>query len=190
MLLREIVEQFLCSNPQSFYQLLKVVGENGLEWRAIVRKEQPGGAKRLKKLFEQRKTRLGLCYCYRTDRHLVGNPGTPRRESGNFGINRNPRESYEKEFDYPLDSNYFAANKIFWQTISRLRGKRSRVTYSNKDSAENILIDRNEIFSRWRKYYEDLLNPKKASINDTQEVMHLGKVDVLIVAEVETAIKR
>ena len=44
-----------CSDQQSFHQLLKVVGENGLEWRAIVRKERLGGTKRLKKLFEQRK---------------------------------------------------------------------------------------------------------------------------------------
>ena len=44
-----------CSDQQSFHQLLKVVGENDLEWRAIVRKEHLGGIKRLKKLFEQRK---------------------------------------------------------------------------------------------------------------------------------------
>ena len=36
-----------CSDQQSLYQLMKVVGENGLEWRAIVRKEHLGGTKRL-----------------------------------------------------------------------------------------------------------------------------------------------
>ena len=50
---------------------------------------------------------------------------------------------------------------------SRLRGKRSSVTYSMKDSACNILTDENEILSRWREYFEDLLNPVKASIRDT-----------------------
>ena len=65
-----------CSDQQSFHQLLKVVGENGLEWRAIVRKEDLGGTKRLKKLFEQRKMRLRPgC---RADRHLICNPGTLR----------------------------------------------------------------------------------------------------------------
>ena len=67
-----------CSDQQSFHQLLKVVGENGLEWRAIVRKEHHGRTKRLKKLFAQRKMRLRPCY--RTDRHLICNPSTLRRE--------------------------------------------------------------------------------------------------------------
>ena len=34
-------------DQQSFHQLLKVVGENGFEWRAIVRKKHLGGTKRL-----------------------------------------------------------------------------------------------------------------------------------------------
>ena len=61
-------------------QLLKVVGENGLEWRAVVSKEHLGGTgtKRLKKLFEQRKMRSRPGY--RTDRHLICNPDTLRRE--------------------------------------------------------------------------------------------------------------
>ena len=66
-----------------FYQLLKVVGENGLKWRAIVRKEHFGGTKKLKKLFEQRKMRSRPC-C-RTDRHLICNPVHRGAKSGNFG---------------------------------------------------------------------------------------------------------
>ena len=38
--------------------------------------------------------------------------------------------------------------KVFWQTIRRLRGKRSSITYSIKDSDVNILTDENEILSR------------------------------------------
>ena len=53
-----------------------------------------------------------------------------------------------EEFGRRLDSNYFSANKVFWQTIRRLRGKRSSVTYSIKDSAGNILTDENKILSR------------------------------------------
>ena len=88
-----------------------------------------------------------------------------------------------------MDSNYFSVNKVFWQTIRRLRGKRSHVTYSIKDSAVDILIDENEILSRWRKYFENLLNPVKASISDTREVTHLGEEEVFTTAEVATAIK-
>ena len=67
-----------CSDKQLFHQLLKVVGKNDLEWRAIMRKEHLGGTKRLKKLFEQRImcSRPG----YRTDRHLICDSGTLRCE--------------------------------------------------------------------------------------------------------------
>ena len=88
-----------------------------------------------------------------------------------------------------MDSNYFSAKKVFWQTIRRLRGKRSSVTYSFKDSTRNILTDENEIVSRWRECFEDLLNPVKASTRDTHEVTHLGEEEAFIAAEVATAIK-
>ena len=98
------------------------------------------------------------------------------------------KKSWE-EFGRRLDSNYFSANKIFWQTIRRLRGKRSSVTYSIKDSAGNILTDENEILSRWREYFEDLLNPVKASTRDTHEVTHLREDEVFTAAQVATPIK-
>ena len=88
-----------------------------------------------------------------------------------------------------LDSNYFSATKVFWQTIRRLRGKRLSVTYFIKDSVSNILTEENEIVSRWREYFEDLLNPVKASTGDTQEGTHLGEEVVFTAAEVPTAIK-
>ena len=53
------------------------------------------------------------------------------------------------------------------QSIGRLRGKRSSVTYSIKDFADNIPTDKNKILSRRRKYFEDHLNPVKASTRDT-----------------------
>ena len=88
-----------------------------------------------------------------------------------------------------LDSNYFSANKVFRQTIRRLRGKRSSITYSIKDSDGNILTDENEILSRWREYFEDLLNLVQASSRDTHEVTYLGEDEVFTAAEVATATK-
>jgi len=35
------------------------------------------------------------------------------------------------------------------------------------DPSGNILSDENEILSRWREYFEDILNPMKAIIDDT-----------------------
>ena len=83
----------------------------------------------------------------------------------------------------------FSANKVFWQTIRHLRGKRSSITYSIKDSDGNILTHENEILSPWREYFEDLLNPVKTSTRDTHEVTHLGEDEVFTAAEVATAIK-
>ena len=94
-----------------------------------------------------------------------------------------------EEFGRRLDSNYFSANKVFWQAIRRLRSKRSSVKFSIKDFTGNILTDENEILSRWREYFEDLLNPVKTSIRDTHEVTHLGEEEVFTAAEVATAIK-
>ena len=83
----------------------------------------------------------------------------------------------------------FFGKQSILQTIRRLRGKRSSVTYSIKDSAGNILMDENEILSRWREYFEDLLNPVKASTRDTHKVTYLGEEEVITAAEVAKAIK-
>ena len=117
----------------------------------------------------------------RTDRHLQDRSSSDlqsrfaeARKAATSAVKKSKEKSWE-EFGRRLDFNYFSANKVFWQTIRRLRGKRSSVTYSIKDSAGNILTDENEILSRWREYFEDLLNPVKACTRDTHEVTHLGK---------------
>ena len=113
---------------------------------------------------------------------------TEARKAATLAVKKSKEKSWE-EFGRRLDSNNFSANKVFWQTIRRLRGKRSSITYSIKDSDGNILTDENEILSRWREYFEDLLNPVKASTRDTHEVTHLGEDQVFTAAEVATAIK-
>ena len=67
--------------------------------------------------------------------------------------------------------------------------KRSSVTYSIKNSSGNIQTDENKTRSRWREYFEDLLNPVKASTRETHEVTDLGKEKVFTAAEVASAIK-
>ena len=98
------------------------------------------------------------------------------------------KEKSWEEFGRRLDSNYFWANKVLRQTICRLRGKRSSVTYSAKGSAGKILKDKNETISRWSEYFKDLLNLVKASTRDTEKVPHLGEGEVFTVVELTTAI--
>ena len=73
--------------------------------------------------------------------------------------------------------------------MRRSRGKRSSVTYTIKDSASYILTDENEILSRWKEYFKDLLNPVKVSTHDTHKVTHLWKVEVFSAAEVQRQLK-
>ena len=113
---------------------------------------------------------------------------TEVRKAATLAVKKSKKKSW-KEFGCWLDSNHFSASKVFWQTIRRLRGKRLSITCSIKDSAGNILSDENEILSRWRKYFEDLLNPVKASTCNTHEVTHLGEDEVFTAAEVATATK-
>ena len=47
------------------------------------------------------------------------------------------KEKLWEEFGFRLDSNYFSANKGFWQTIRHLRGKRSSVTYFIKGTGNS-----------------------------------------------------
>ena len=114
---------------------------------------------------------------------------TELRKTATSAVKKSKKKSWE-EFDRRLNSNYFSACKVLWQTIRRLRGKRCRVTYSIKDSAGNILADENEILPRWREYFKDLLIPIKPSTRDTHEVTHLREDEVFSAAEVATAIKR
>ena len=94
-----------------------------------------------------------------------------------------------EELGRRLDSNYSSANKVFWQTIRRLRGKSLSTTTSIKDSIGNILHDEKEILSRWREYFEDLLNPIRATPTDTCDTIDLGKEEVFTLTEVAAVIR-
>ena len=52
---------------------------------------------------------------------------------------------------------------MFWQTIRRLRGKRSRTALFIEDSNGVTLKDQDAILNRWRDYFSDLLNPVDAT---------------------------
>ena len=54
---------------------------------------------------------------------------TEARQAATSAVKKSKEKSWE-EFGCRMDSNYFSANKVFWQIIRRLRGKRSSVTYS------------------------------------------------------------
>ena len=94
------------SDQRSFYQLQKDVGENGLQWRAIVRKEHLGGTKRLKKLFEQRKMRSRPLLQERSSSDLQSRY-TEVRKAATSAVKKFKEKSWEEFGRRRLDSNYF-----------------------------------------------------------------------------------
>ena len=70
------------------------------------------------------------------------------------------------------------ANKVFWQTIRRLRGKRSQAALFIEGSNGVTLKDQDAILSRWREYFSDLSNPvdaTSAQIHEEQDQITEGR---------------
>ena len=77
---------------------------------------------------------------------------------------------------------------MFWLTICRLRGKRSRAALFIKDSNGVTLKDQDAILNWWKNYFSDLLNPVDATpiqIHEEQvgEDIPITKADVNAVIE-------
>ena len=58
------------------------------------------------------------------------------------------KEKAWKEFGERLDDDFKTENKVFWQTIRRLRGKRSRAALFIEDSNGVTLKDQDAILNR------------------------------------------
>jgi len=92
------------------------------------------------------------------------------------------KEKSWEEFGCQLDSNYSLTNKVFWQTIRWLSGKRSNSCSSIKDPSGNILSDENEILSR--KYFE----PIRTTNDEAHKPICFGEEKVFTAREVAAAI--
>ena len=68
-----------------------------------------------------------------------------------------------------------------------MRGKGLSTTTSIKDSIRSILWNEKVILSRWRKYFEDLLNPVRETPTDTRDTIDFEKVEVFTFTEVAAA---
>ena len=71
--------------------------------------------------------------------------------------------------------------------MRRLRGKSLSTTTSIKDITGNVLRDEKEILSRWKEYFEDLLNPVMAAPTDTCDMIEFGKEEVFTSTEMAAA---
>ena len=113
------------------------------------------------------------------------------RKAANSAVKqKQSKEECWEKFGHRLESNYKSANKVIWQTICRLCGKKSNTATFMKDAERNILSDETCILSRGREYFEDFLNPVKVNDLDTHEVIQPEKIEALTAAKVATAIKQ
>ena len=95
-----------------------------------------------------------------------------------------------KEFGERLGDDFETANRVFWQTIRRLRGKRSQAAFFIESSNGVTLKDQDAILSWWRKYFSDRLNPVDATstqIHEEQvgEVIQITEADVNAVIHID-----
>ena len=75
------------------------------------------------------------------------------------------KERAWKEFGKRLDGDFKMANKVFWQTVRRLRGKRPQAAFFIEGTNGVTLRDQDAILNRWREFFGDLLNPVDATVH-------------------------
>jgi exonuclease III len=112
---------------------------------------------------------------------------TEARKAAAAAVKAAKEKSWE-EFGERLESNFLLANKVFWQTICRLRGKKSLSVRGIKSKDGELLSNEEDILQRWREHFEDLLNPVSGTSDDRLPVQ-AGAETNLSVAEVISAIK-
>ncbi|CAF3219623.1 unnamed protein product [Rotaria sp. Silwood2] len=101
------------------------------------------------------------------------------------------KEKSWEDFGHQLEDNHYAANKLFWQTIRRLRKGGQKSTRSVKDSSGRLLIREEDILNRWKEYFADLYNSPSEKHTKSSE-LRLNESDEsndISLAEVTTAIK-
>ncbi|KAI3353733.1 hypothetical protein L3Q82_004967 [Scortum barcoo] len=58
-----------------------------------------------------------------------------------------------------MEEDYRSASKRFWQTVRRLRRGKQYSANTVYSAGGELLTSTGDIVGRWKKYFEDLLNP-------------------------------
>ncbi|KAI3364145.1 hypothetical protein L3Q82_010962, partial [Scortum barcoo] len=64
-----------------------------------------------------------------------------------------------EEFGEAMEKDYRSASKRFWQTVRRLRRGKQYSANTVYSAGGELLTSTGDIVGRWKKYFEDLLNP-------------------------------
>ncbi|KAI3377359.1 hypothetical protein L3Q82_008400 [Scortum barcoo] len=90
-----------------------------------------------------------------------------------------------------MEEDYRSASKRFWQTVRRLRrGKQQYSANTVYSAGGELLTSTGDIVGRWKKYFEDLLNPTDLPSNEEAEA-GVSEVDSSITqAEVTEVVRK
>ncbi|KAI3355819.1 hypothetical protein L3Q82_004383 [Scortum barcoo] len=71
-----------------------------------------------------------------------------------------------EEFGEAMEEDYRSASKRFWQTVRRLRRGKQYSANTVYSAGGELLTSTEDIVGRWKKYFEDLLNPTDLPSNE------------------------
>ncbi|KAI3375466.1 hypothetical protein L3Q82_003794 [Scortum barcoo] len=74
-----------------------------------------------------------------------------------------------EEFGEAMEEDYRSDSKRFWQTVRRLRRGKQYSANTVYSAGGELLTSTGDIFGRWKKYFEDLLNPTDLPSNEEAE---------------------
>ncbi|KAI3367909.1 hypothetical protein L3Q82_026736 [Scortum barcoo] len=84
-----------------------------------------------------------------------------------------PRRSWRQKLGSGRSSDeeedYRSASKRFWQTVRRLRRGKQYSANTVYSAGGELLTSTGDIVGRWKKYFEDLLNPTDLPSNEEAE---------------------
>ena len=92
-------------------------------------------------------------------------------------------------FGEQMESNYWNANKVFWQTVRRMRNQKKGTINVVKGRDGQLLNDDCEILRRWKEYFEELYNPISGPEVSPIEESNEESVSDLSAEELSDAIK-
>ncbi|KAI3373889.1 hypothetical protein L3Q82_022458 [Scortum barcoo] len=95
-----------------------------------------------------------------------------------------------EEFGEAMEEDYRSASKRFWQTVRRLRRRKQYSVNTVYSAGGELLTSTGDIVGRWKKYFEDLLNPTDLPSNEEAEA-GVSEVDSSITqAEVTEVVRK
>ncbi|KAI3360656.1 hypothetical protein L3Q82_002521 [Scortum barcoo] len=102
------------------------------------------------------------CLSWRQPSNPVVDTGIDRYRQAKQAAARTVLEAKTRvweEFGEAMEEDYRSASKRFWQTVRRLRRGKQYSANTVYSAGGELLTSTGDIVGRWKKYFEDLLNP-------------------------------